>query len=80
MSPAALRLAPQVLRPDAWIPRALPNRVVRAIQHSRAGDLLGVPQRPGDRHALRIYAVALAAAAGVAPRRAKYLYTARTAA
>ncbi|MGK8506250.1 oxygenase MpaB family protein [Nocardia asiatica] len=80
VSPAALSLAPQVLRPDAWIPRVLPNRVVRAIQHPRARDLLGVPQHRADRHALRLYAVALAAAAGVAPRRAKYLYTARTAA
>nr|WP_245560097.1 hypothetical protein [Nocardia asiatica] len=45
----------------------------------RARDLLGVPQHRANRHALRLYAVALAAVAGVAPRRAKYLHTARTA-
>ncbi|MGV9336445.1 oxygenase MpaB family protein [Nocardia sp. NPDC003726] len=78
-SPAAAQLAPQVLRPDAWIPRALPDSVVRAIQHPRARDLLGVPPRRGDRSALRLYALASRAAGSVAPRRVKYLHPARTA-
>ncbi|MGW5379722.1 oxygenase MpaB family protein [Nocardia sp. NPDC003999] len=78
-SPAAVGLAPQVLRPDAWIPRALPNSVARAIQHPRARDLLGVPQRPGDRHALRLYALALRTSGRAAPRRMKYLHPARAA-
>lgn len=80
VSPAALRLAPQVLRPDAWIPRALPEPLVRAIQHPRARDLLEVPQRPADRHALRLYAFALRGMTVAAPGRVKYLHPARTAA
>jgi uncharacterized protein (DUF2236 family) len=79
VGPAALRLAPQVLRPDAWIPRALPNSVVRAMQHPRARDLLHVPERTGDRYSFRLYAATLRASAGVAPPRLKYLHTARTA-
>ncbi|MEU6827261.1 oxygenase MpaB family protein [Nocardia beijingensis] len=78
-SPAASELAPQVLRPDAWIPRALPDSVVRAIQHPRARDLLDVPRNRGDRQALGLYAVALRASGRAAPRRVKYLRIARTA-
>ncbi|MGK8522655.1 oxygenase MpaB family protein [Nocardia asteroides] len=79
VSPAALRLAPQVLRPDAWIPRALPTSVVRAVQHPCARDLLGVPESSMDRRALKLYALALRASGRVAPRRVKYLHPARAA-
>jgi uncharacterized protein (DUF2236 family) len=78
-SPAALRLAPQVLRPDAWIPRALPNAVVRAMQHPRARDLLDVPEHWTDRPALRVYASMLRNSARAAPRRLRYIHPARTA-
>ncbi|WP_373282788.1 oxygenase MpaB family protein [Nocardia asiatica] len=48
VSPAALSLAPQVLRPDAWIPGVLPNRVVRAIRHPAGARPAGCAATPGE--------------------------------
>ncbi|MEU6564544.1 oxygenase MpaB family protein [Nocardia nova] len=51
----------QVLRPDAWSQRFVPTRVVRALHHDHALELMGVRRRTGDHAALATYRAAVRA-------------------
>ncbi|WP_278262002.1 oxygenase MpaB family protein [Nocardia sp. AG03] len=77
LTPAATRLADQVLRPDAWVVRRLPTAAVRAMQHERAVELYGLTPRAGDAAALRAVAVATRAGFTTAPRRLRIVTQAR---
>ncbi|MCP2299487.1 Uncharacterized conserved protein, DUF2236 family [Nocardia amikacinitolerans] len=73
------RLAAQVLRPDAWIPRRLPDFAVRALQHERARELLDVRSGTADRAALEVYAGTVRTAMAAAPPRIRLVRQARPA-
>ncbi|MFB8005829.1 oxygenase MpaB family protein [Nocardia sp. NPDC056000] len=53
---AGAALAEQALHPDTWIVRSLPRAAVRAMQHDRAKELLGIEPASADRLALRTLA------------------------
>ncbi|WP_063020874.1 oxygenase MpaB family protein [Nocardia niwae] len=56
VTPDGDRLAPELLRPDAWVPRALPDFAVRTLLHERTRELLDIRLRPTDRAATAAYA------------------------
>ncbi len=56
VTPDSRKLAPELLRPDAWVPRALPDFAVRTLLHERTRELLQIPLRPMDRAATAAYA------------------------
>ncbi|MEV0686309.1 oxygenase MpaB family protein [Nocardia sp. NPDC050378] len=70
-------LAPQALRPDAWVPRFTPTAVIPALLHDRAAQLLDVTVTRRDRRALRTYATTLRGAGHLTPRSIRYLRVAR---
>ncbi len=75
----AAALAPQVLRPDTWIPRRLPTPAVRALIAAPARELLGVDLHRGDRFALRRCAATTRSRMALLPARMRCLPQARTA-
>ncbi|MQY22704.1 hypothetical protein NRB20_58260 [Nocardia sp. RB20] len=77
MTPEGERFVGQVLRPDWWSVRSIPDGAVRAMQYPAARELLGVEVKPGDRLALRTYAAGVRASLSVTPRRARYVRQAR---
>lgn len=56
VTPDTDKLAPQLLRPDVWLPRALPDFAVRTLLHDRTRQLLRISLQPGDRTATAAYA------------------------
>ncbi|MFD6456028.1 oxygenase MpaB family protein [Nocardia sp. NPDC060220] len=77
LTPAGRTLAPEIVRPTSWVPRLLPSAAVRELLHPRTKEPLDVRSRPGDRAAFRSYATGLRMAATVAPRRIRYVPSAR---
>ncbi|MBL1077070.1 DUF2236 domain-containing protein [Nocardia sp. 2] len=69
----AAALAPQVLRPDAWLPGVLPGFAVRAMLREDAAALLDARPSAVDRAAFGLYAATVRGAIGTAPRRLRYL-------
>ncbi|MEU0539091.1 oxygenase MpaB family protein [Nocardia sp. NPDC005978] len=69
LTPAGEVLAAQVLRPDAWLARNLPAAAVRAMQHERVAELLGVRVGRADRVALRTVAAGVRLGFAGAPGR-----------
>ncbi|MCX5044457.1 DUF2236 domain-containing protein [Aldersonia sp. NBC_00410] len=55
----------QVLSPNDWSVRSIPRPVVRALQHDRARELLGITVSRADRNALWAYAYSRRAGAVV---------------
>ncbi|MET9286176.1 oxygenase MpaB family protein [Nocardia beijingensis] len=56
VTPHSDKLAPELLRPDTWVPRALPDFAVRTLLHQRTRELLNIPLQPTDRAATAAYA------------------------
>lgn len=76
-SPAADELRDQVLRPDEWIVRHLPDGAVRALQHPRAVELFDIPRRPADAATLRAVAATVRTGFTLAPSRIRRVSQAR---
>lgn len=76
-TPYSAQLAPQALRPDAWVPRLTPSYAIRGLLHERAADLLDVTVSARDRAALRTCAATVRSGAQLAPRALRYLPSAR---
>ncbi|MFF2554537.1 oxygenase MpaB family protein [Nocardia sp. NPDC058058] len=74
---AGTALAEQVLHPDTWIVRSLPRASIRAMQHNRAKELLGIDPTPADQLALRALAAATRAGFALSPRRIRMVQQAR---
>ncbi|MEU4596655.1 oxygenase MpaB family protein [Nocardia sp. NPDC023988] len=70
-------LAPQALRPDAWLPRFTPSAAIPALLHDQAARLLGLTVTRKDRLALRAYATTLRGAGHLTPRAVRCLPVAR---
>lgn len=77
LGPAGEALLGEVLRPDAWIVRRLPRAAVRAMQHERVVELLGLDTGGGDRLALAGVAAGARVVYGLGPRRIRYVPQAR---
>lgn len=56
VTPDSDKLAPELLRPDAWAPRTLPDFAVRTLLHYRTRELLRIPLQRTDRAATAAYA------------------------
>ncbi|MET7773037.1 oxygenase MpaB family protein [Nocardia sp. NPDC005366] len=78
-SPDSDRLAPELLRPDAWLPKTVPDFAVRTMLHERTRELLGVPLRRGDRAATAAYATMVKSGMRALPPRARHIAVARNA-
>ncbi len=61
----------QLLHPDAWLPRLLPEGLVPPLLHERARDLLGLTVTPSDERRLRSYARAVRTAWPLLPATAR---------
>ncbi|MEV0044105.1 oxygenase MpaB family protein [Nocardia rhamnosiphila] len=57
------RLAAQALNPPWWALGVVPGFAVRAVQHERATELLGITRQPGDRMKFAAFSAALRAGA-----------------
>ena len=77
MTPEGEQLVGQVLWPDWWLVRSIPDGAVRAMQYDGARELLGVEAKRGDRLTLATYAASVRGGLSVAPRRVRYLRQAR---
>ncbi|MBF6352958.1 DUF2236 domain-containing protein [Nocardia higoensis] len=77
VTPEAEKLAPELLRPDAWVPRTLPDFAVRSLLHPRTRELLGVEPQPGDRAAMAAYSRMVKAGAKMLSPRSRLVPSAR---
>ncbi|RDI41760.1 oxygenase MpaB family protein [Nocardia mexicana] len=77
LTEAGKTLAPQVIRPDYWVPRLLPSSSVRVLMHERARELLDVRVSTRDRIAFAAYAATVRAGAGLSSNRVRYVPAAR---
>jgi uncharacterized protein (DUF2236 family) len=77
VTPDSDKLAPELLRPDAWVPRTLPDFAVRTLLHHRTRELLRIPLRPTDRAATAAYANVVKTGMRALTARARLLPAAR---
>lgn len=77
VTPEAEKLASEALRPDAWIPRTLPDFAVRSLLHPRTRELLDVALQPGDRVAMAAYANVVKTGARMVSARTRLVPSAR---
>lgn len=77
VTPEAEKLAPELLRPDAWVPRTLPDFAVRSLLHPRTRELLDVPLQPGDRVAMAAYVNVVKTGARMVSARTRLVPSAR---
>ncbi|MFT4199297.1 oxygenase MpaB family protein [Gordonia sp. (in: high G+C Gram-positive bacteria)] len=77
MTPDAAALRQEVLHPPTWYPRKVPSPAIRALLHPRAAELLDVEVTGADRAALRAFAAAANARAGLRPHRYQLIPPAR---
>ncbi|GAB2855693.1 hypothetical protein GCM10022221_64070 [Actinocorallia aurea] len=67
-SPALEEYREQLLHPDVWLPRLLPEGLVPALLPERARDLLDLTVTPSDERRLRAYARTVGTAWPLLPR------------
>lgn len=79
VSKAGTELMPEVLRPDAWTPRMLPNFAVRELLHERTRELFDIKPHAVDRVAFHAYAATVRAGTAISPRWIRYLPQVRNA-
>ncbi|WP_280308867.1 oxygenase MpaB family protein [Nocardia abscessus] len=77
VTPESGELAPELLRPDAWVPRVLPDFAVRTLLHARTRELLRIPLQPADRAAMSAYANVVKTGMRVMTSRARLVPAAR---
>lgn len=77
VTPDTTALAPQLLHPDTWIPRTLPDFALRTLLHDRTRALLDIPRHPTDRPATAAYARAVKSGMRVLTPRARLVASAR---
>ncbi|WP_040795703.1 oxygenase MpaB family protein [Nocardia higoensis] len=77
VTPDAEKLLPELLRPNAWLLRGMPDFAVRSLLHPRTRELLDIPLQSGDRTAMKAYARVVKTGAKMVSPRTRLVSSAR---